>query len=131
MEQVLPPAAGNDPSRWSYTRQRSRQSRFHRLAQKPSSRSCDARQRVGVRVAFFVVVDFDRTIAELRACGPALQDYDLPRIGTQDGVLVASNAGRRALFRDPDGNVFGLFEQPFLTGPEVDQLARVEGGRNG
>jgi catechol 2,3-dioxygenase-like lactoylglutathione lyase family enzyme len=87
--------------------------------------------RAGHTVAFFVVVDFDRTIAELGACGLALQDYDLPRIGTQDGVLVASNAGRRAWFRDPDGNVFGLFEQPFLTGPEVDQLARVEGGRNG
>jgi hypothetical protein len=61
----------------------------------------------------------------------ALQDYDLPHIRTQDGVLVPSNAGRRAWFHDPDGNVLGLFEQPFLTSPEVDQLGRVEGGRNG
>jgi hypothetical protein len=35
-----------------------------------------------------------------------------PAVKTQDGVLV-------------------LFEQPFLTSPEVDQLARVEGRRNG
>jgi catechol 2,3-dioxygenase-like lactoylglutathione lyase family enzyme len=81
--------------------------------------------------AFFVVDDFDQTIAELRARGLVLQDYDLPHIKTQDGVLGPSNAGRRAWFHDPDGNVLGLFEQPFLTSPEVDQLGRVEGGMNG
>ena len=65
--------------------------------------------------AFFVVDEFDQTIAELRERGLALQDYDLPHIKTQDGVLVPPNAGRRAWFHDPDGNVLGLFEEPFLT----------------
>jgi hypothetical protein len=64
---------------------------------------------------FFIVDDFDRTIAELRARGLALQDYDLPYIKTDNGVLVSPNAGRRAWFLEPDGNVLGLFEQPFLT----------------
>jgi predicted enzyme related to lactoylglutathione lyase len=65
--------------------------------------------------AFFVVDDFDRTIAELRARGLALQDYDIAHIKTQNGVFGPSNAGRRAWFDDPDGNVLGIFEQPFLT----------------
>lgn len=46
--------------------------------------------------AFFVIDDFDEIIAELRARGLALQDYELPHIQTEDGVLVPSNAGRRA-----------------------------------
>jgi hypothetical protein len=46
--------------------------------------------------AFFVVDDFDQSIAELRARGLALHDYDLPHMKTQNGVLVPSNAGRRA-----------------------------------
>jgi predicted enzyme related to lactoylglutathione lyase len=65
--------------------------------------------------AFFVVNDFDRTIVDLRARGLTLQDYDLPHVKTQDGVLVSPNTGRRAWFEDPDGNVLGLFERPFLT----------------
>jgi catechol 2,3-dioxygenase-like lactoylglutathione lyase family enzyme len=65
--------------------------------------------------AFFVVDDFDQTLVELRSRGLALADYDLPHIKTQDGVLSPANAGRRAWFHDPDGNVLGLFEQPFLT----------------
>jgi hypothetical protein len=47
----------------------------------------------------------------------ALDDYDLPHIKTQHGVFEPPNAGRRAWFHDPDGNVLGLFEQPFLTTP--------------
>jgi catechol 2,3-dioxygenase-like lactoylglutathione lyase family enzyme len=65
--------------------------------------------------AFFVVDDFDQTLVELRSRGLALADYDLPHVKTQDGVLSPANAGRRAWFHDPDGNVLGLFEQPFLT----------------
>jgi predicted enzyme related to lactoylglutathione lyase len=65
--------------------------------------------------AFFVVDDFHQTLAELRSRGLALVDYDLPHVTTQDGVLAPANAGRRAWSHDPDGNVLGLFEQPFLT----------------
>jgi hypothetical protein len=65
--------------------------------------------------AFFVVDDFDQTLVGLRSRGLALADYDLPHVKTQDGVLSPANAGRRAWFHDPDGNVLGLFEQPFLT----------------
>jgi hypothetical protein len=65
--------------------------------------------------AFFVVEDFDRTLAALRARGLVLRDYGLPHVKTENGVLVSPNVGRRAWFEDPDGNVLGLFEQPFLT----------------
>jgi predicted enzyme related to lactoylglutathione lyase len=65
--------------------------------------------------AFFVVDDFDQTLVELRSRGLVLVDYDLPHVKTQDGVLAPANVGRRAWFHDPDGNVLGLFEQPFLT----------------
>jgi hypothetical protein len=34
-----------------------------------------------------------------------LQDYDLPHVKTQDGVLMSPDTGRRAWFEDPDGNM--------------------------
>jgi predicted enzyme related to lactoylglutathione lyase len=73
--------------------------------------------RASHTAAFFVVDDFDQTIADLRARGLALHDYDMPHLQTDDGVLVSPNTGRRAWFEDPDGNVLGLFERPFLTQP--------------
>jgi hypothetical protein len=68
--------------------------------------------------AFFVIDDFDQTLAELRGRGLVLQDYDLPHVKTKDGVLVSPTVGQRAWFQDPDSNVLGLFEQPFLTPPD-------------
>jgi hypothetical protein len=65
--------------------------------------------------AFFVVDDFDQTLAELHGRGLVLQDYDLPHVKTKDGVLVSSNVGQQAWLQNPDGSVLGLFEQPFLT----------------
>jgi predicted enzyme related to lactoylglutathione lyase len=65
--------------------------------------------------AFFAIDDFDHILAELRSRGLALADYDLPHIKTRNGVLAPPNAARRTWFHDSDGNVLGLFEQPFLT----------------
>lgn len=66
--------------------------------------------------AFFVVDDFDQTLAELRSRGLALVDYDLAHVTTQDGVCwLRRMPGGGPGFHDPDGNVLGLFEQPFLT----------------
>jgi len=66
-------------------------------------------------VAVFVVDDFDRTIAGLRERGISLQDYDKPDLKTEAGVFTGPDGGRAAWFEDPDGNVLGLFEPPFLA----------------
>jgi catechol 2,3-dioxygenase-like lactoylglutathione lyase family enzyme len=59
------------------------------LYERPPSRS-------ELTAAFFIVDDFDRTIAELRARGLVLQDYD--------------PGGSQILLEDPSGNVIELFQ---------------------
>jgi catechol 2,3-dioxygenase-like lactoylglutathione lyase family enzyme len=57
----------------------------------------------------FTVPDIEAEVAELRALGIALVEYDLPGLRTVDGI--AGMAGNRvAWFRDPDGNVIGVIE---------------------
>jgi catechol 2,3-dioxygenase-like lactoylglutathione lyase family enzyme len=66
-------------------------------------------------VANFVAGDFDRAIAGLRERGVALQEYDMPDLQTEGGVLTTPE-GRLAWFEDPDGNILGLFERSVLGG---------------
>jgi catechol 2,3-dioxygenase-like lactoylglutathione lyase family enzyme len=66
----------------------------------------------------WVVDDLDATVAELRARGVELEEYDIPGLRTVDGVAeVQGNypsrggIGERAVwFRDCDGNLLGVGE---------------------
>ena len=62
-------------------------------------------------LAFFVVDDFDRTFAGLRERGVVFEEYDMPELKTEDGVAARSDGKRVAWFKDPDGNILGLFEK--------------------
>ena len=62
-------------------------------------------------VAFFVVDDFDRTFAGLRERGVVFEEYDMPELKTENGVARRSDGKRVAWFKDPDGNILGLFEK--------------------
>lgn len=55
----------------------------------------------------FTVPDVAAEVAELRGRGVVFEEYETPK--TTDGVAEMP-AGRAAWFRDPDGNLIGLFQ---------------------
>jgi len=55
----------------------------------------------------FTVPDVEAEVRELRARGVVFEAYETPK--TVDGVAQMP-AGRGAWFKDPDGNLLGLFE---------------------
>ena len=58
-------------------------------------------------VAHFVVDDVHAAVRELRERGVEFDEYDLPELKTDDGVVTI--AGRDfAWMKDPDGNVLGV-----------------------
>lgn len=60
--------------------------------------------------AGFTVDDIEAVVAELRDVGIEFEEYDLgDGMRTENGVLTMGE-DRAAWFRDPDGNVLGLFQ---------------------
>jgi predicted enzyme related to lactoylglutathione lyase len=55
----------------------------------------------------FTVTDIEAELADLRARGVQIEEYDLPNM--VDGIATMP-AGRAAWFKDPDGNLVGLIE---------------------
>ena len=56
------------------------------------------------------VPDLDATLAELRANGIKIEDYDLPGLKTQDGIAEVG-FGRMAWIIDPGGNCLGIVQE--------------------
>ncbi len=60
-----------------------------------------------------VVRDFDAAAAALRAAGVAFEDYDFGEdLRTVDGVMTDDAGRRMAWFKDSEGNILGLAENP-------------------
>jgi catechol 2,3-dioxygenase-like lactoylglutathione lyase family enzyme len=55
----------------------------------------------------FTVPDVDAQVRELKARGVVFEEYEMPK--TVDSVAQMP-AGRGAWFKDPDGNLIGLFQ---------------------
>jgi catechol 2,3-dioxygenase-like lactoylglutathione lyase family enzyme len=55
----------------------------------------------------FTVPDVDAQVRELKARGVVFEEYEMPK--TVDSVAQMP-AGRGAWFKDPDGNLLGLFQ---------------------
>ena len=53
--------------------------------------------------------DFDRDMADLKAKGVAFNEYDLPGIKTENGVVEIGGM-RTAWFNDSEGNILALGE---------------------
>jgi len=60
----------------------------------------------------FTVPDVAAEVAELKARGVVFEEYETPKT---DGSIAQMPAGRGAWFKDPEGNLIGLFEltEPF------------------
>lgn len=59
--------------------------------------------------AVFQVDDVEATMGELRGKGVTFEDYDLPGLKTENGVATMSDGSKGAWFRDPGGNIVGVF----------------------
>ena len=68
--------------------------------------------RSGIRPAghtqmSFVVPDVEAEVAELRGRGVTFEEYEMPK--TENGVAHMP-AGTAAWFKDPEGNLLGIFQ---------------------
>jgi catechol 2,3-dioxygenase-like lactoylglutathione lyase family enzyme len=60
----------------------------------------------------FEVDDLDRVVKELRERGIVFEEYDLPGLKTVDGIAHHESGARGAWFKDPDGNILSIVDQP-------------------
>jgi catechol 2,3-dioxygenase-like lactoylglutathione lyase family enzyme len=59
--------------------------------------------------AFWQVDDVEREVAELRARGVKLEEYDAPGFKTVNGIVTAGGA-RTAWFKDSEGNILAVVQ---------------------
>jgi predicted enzyme related to lactoylglutathione lyase len=60
-------------------------------------------------VAGFRVHDIDSAVAGLRERGVAFEEYDMPDLKTENGIVSIGDV-RAAWCRDPDGNIIAIEE---------------------
>lgn len=71
----------------------------------------DEAPRATNTVVSFSVRKLDEVVDSLRERGVEFEEYDEPaEIRTTDGIAGDEEHGRMAWFKDPDGNVIGLYE---------------------
>jgi catechol 2,3-dioxygenase-like lactoylglutathione lyase family enzyme len=58
----------------------------------------------------FGVEDVVAAVAELRERGVPFEDYDFGEAKTVNGILTMPNGQKGAWFKDPEGNIVGLFD---------------------
>jgi catechol 2,3-dioxygenase-like lactoylglutathione lyase family enzyme len=59
-------------------------------------------------VASFLVADVRETVRELRGRGVTFEEYDLPGLKTEDGVVTMSEGNEGAFFKDSEGNTIAV-----------------------
>ncbi len=59
-------------------------------------------------VASFLVDDVEATVRELRGRGITFEEYDLPGLKTEDGIVSMGEFGQTAWFKDSEGNTIAL-----------------------
>ncbi len=58
--------------------------------------------------ASFLVQDVGSAVRELRGRGVTFEEYDLPGLKTEDGIVDLGDAGRSAWFKDSEGNTLAI-----------------------
>src|SRR5258706_15655534 len=59
--------------------------------------------------AFWQVGDIEREVAELKARGVKFEEYDMPGMKTENGIVTAGSA-RSAWVKDSEGNIMALIQ---------------------
>jgi hypothetical protein len=58
----------------------------------------------------FVVDDIDSTMQKLRQQGVRFEEYDLQYLKTQNGIADMGEDSKGSWFKDPGGNIIGVFQ---------------------
>ena len=58
-------------------------------------------------LAAFRIAELEPVVAALRERGVVFEDYDLPGLKTEQGIITAGDS-RAAWFKDPDGNIVAI-----------------------
>ena len=56
----------------------------------------------------WLVADIKAEVAALRAKGIKFEEYDIPGVESEDGIMHSGPQVWTAYFKDPDGNLLGL-----------------------
>lgn len=56
----------------------------------------------------FEVEDIESEVEDLRGRGVTLEEYDMPGMKTENGIIDMGSGIKGAFFKDPDGNILGL-----------------------
>lgn len=59
--------------------------------------------------AFWQVDDIEREVAELKARGVTFEEYDVPGLKTEGGIVSAGGA-KSAWFKDTEGNIMAIIQ---------------------
>ena len=56
----------------------------------------------------FEVEDIESEVGDLRNRGVTIEEYDMPGMKTENGIVDMGGGIKGAFFKDPDGNILGL-----------------------
>jgi catechol 2,3-dioxygenase-like lactoylglutathione lyase family enzyme len=56
----------------------------------------------------FEVENIESEVDDLRSRGVMMEEYDMPGMKTENGILELAPGIKAAFFKDPDGNIIGL-----------------------
>lgn len=56
--------------------------------------------------------NLEKDMQALREKGVTFEDYDLPDLKTENGMVEIGDAGRAAWFKDSEGNTLAIFQGP-------------------
>jgi predicted enzyme related to lactoylglutathione lyase len=56
----------------------------------------------------FEVDDIEQEVDDLRGRGVSMEEYDMPGMKTENGIVDMGGGIKGAFFKDPDGNILGL-----------------------
>lgn len=62
--------------------------------------------------AGFAVDDLDSAVATLRGRGVVFDDVDYGEMRTVDGIMTLPDGSKGAWFKDTEGNILGVVEEP-------------------
>jgi predicted enzyme related to lactoylglutathione lyase len=60
--------------------------------------------------AFWLVDDIEREVAELKARGVVLEEYDMPEVKMQNSIAAGGGA-KTAWFKDSEGNILAVSQR--------------------
>jgi catechol 2,3-dioxygenase-like lactoylglutathione lyase family enzyme len=58
----------------------------------------------------FAVTDVEALVAQLRQCGVAFEEYDLPDFKTVNGIVTNPHGAKAAWFKDTEGNLLSMVQ---------------------